>query len=398
MLQADCPVTVGFDRLLTPPYETLLKGKRIGMITNHTARNREMVTSAEILKKASAQKKFQVVAFFAPEHGITGVSHASDLIEDREDYEGTPIYSLHGATRRPNDEMLKDINLLIFDIQDVGSRSYTYISTLFYAMEEAAKRKIPFIVTDRPNPINGLVVDGPMLEEKWRSFVGYVNVPYCHGMTVGELARFFNQEYRIGCDLYVIPMQGWKRSMSFEETGLPWIPTSPNIPEGTTPWYYPMTGLLGELQIVNIGVGFTLPFKVVGAPWIKATELAAQLTAQKLPGMAFLPFYFRPYYGRFKLEDCEGVLLMVTDPKIYKPVQTQYTILGLLKSLYPEAFAEALNLSKERVEMFCKVNGTEKVYQVLRQEKYAVWKLRQLDQEKREAFMSVRAKYLLPEY
>lgn len=392
------PVIVGIDVLLEGPNKQLLKNKRVGIITNHTAINRDMVPTAELLKQRAGDLGYEVVALFAPEHGITGVGHASDKIEDDVGTDGIPIYSLHGKTRRPTDEMLKNVDLLLYDIQDIGSRSYTYISTLFYAMEEAAKRKIPVIVADRPNPINGITIDGPMLEDKWRSFVGYVNVPYCHGMTVGELAQFFNQEYKVGCELHIVPMQGWKRSMSFQDTGLPWIPTSPNIPEGTTPWYYPSTGFLGELQLVNIGIGYTLPFKVVGAPWIIGAQLANQLNQQNLPGVAFFPFYFKPYFGRFSAQDCEGILLAVTNTKTYRPVETQYAVIGLLKSLYPSQFAEALEASKDRKEMFCKVNGTDRVYNIMMKERYPGWKLRQLDQDKRLAFRTLREKYLLPVY
>lgn len=397
-LFAQVPVTVGIDVLLEPGYSALLKGKRIGVITNHTAINRDMLPTAELIKQRSSEKGYQVVALFAPEHGLRGGSHAATLIEDQRGVDGIPIYSLHGITRRPTDAMLKDIDVLVFDIQDIGSRSYTYISTLFYVMEEAAKRKIPVIVTDRPNPINGLIVDGPMLEDRWRSFVGYINVPYCHGMTVGELAQLFNDQYKVGCQLTVIPMKGWKREMSFKDTGLPWVPTSPNIPEGTTPWYYPATGLIGELQLVNIGIGYTLPFKIVGAPWVKAEQFAKQLNAQQLPGVAFFPFYFRPFYGRFVGEDCEGVLLSVTETRSYLPVQTQFAIIGMLKSLYPKPFAEAFAACRDRKEMFCKVNGTERVYDIIQNEKYPSWKLRQIDRNQRENFLAIREKYLIPSY
>lgn len=397
-LLAQPSVTVGIDVLMEPEYQSLLQGKRVGVITNHTAISRDMIPTADLIKRRAADKGYRVVAFFAPEHGLRGGGHASDLIEDEKDSDGIPIYSLHGKTRRPNDTMLRNVDLLVFDIQDIGSRSYTYISTLFYVMEEAAKRKIPVVVADRPNPINGRIVDGPMLEEQWRSFVGYINVPYCHGMTIGELARLFNDQYHVGCQLVVVPMRGWRRDMSFKDTGLPWMPTSPNIPEGTTPWYYPATGLIGELQLVNIGIGYTLPFKIVGAPWVKGEQLATQLNAQKLAGVSFFPIYFRPFYGRFVGEDCEGVMLTVTDSRTFRPVQTQFAIMGMLKSLYPKPFAEALAACQDRKDMFCKVNGTARVYEILQKEKYPGWKLRQLDKDEREAFLAVRKRYLIPEY
>lgn len=392
-------VIVGIDILLhNAKYSRLLKGKRIGLITNHTAINSSMQTTIDLLKANADAGGYTLTALFAPEHGLKGAAHASEMIVDEQDPDGIPVYSLHGKTKRPTEAMLKHVDVLIYDIQDIGSRSYTYITTLFYVMEEAAKRKIPVLVTDRPNPINGLIVDGPMLEDKWRSTVGYINVPYCHGMTVGELALFFNAKYEVGCDLHVIPMDGWKRQMSFRDTGLAWIPTSPHIPEASTTYYYPTTGIIGELQIVNIGVGYTLPFKVVGAPWIDADLFAKHLNAQKFPGVYFQPFYYKPFYGKFAREVCQGVQIIITDLSLYQPIQTQYLLIGILKSLYPVKFKESLEQSKNRKEMFCKVTGTEEVYRILSEKKYIVWYLKALHQKERQDFLVQREKYLIPSY
>lgn len=391
-------VTVGADNLFTDDYLHLLKGHKVGLVTNHTAVNRKMQSTIDLLKGHAKNNNYTIAALFAPEHGITGRAYASESIHDEKDADGIPIFSLHGKTRRPTAEMLKNVSLIVYDIQDIGSRSYTYITTLFYVMEEASKKGIPVVVLDRPNPVNGVVVDGPMLEEKWRSMVGYVNVPYCHGMTIGELAQFFNSEYKVGCKLDVVPMRGWNRQMSFHDTGLAWVPTSPNVPEASTALYYPTTGLLGELQMVNIGIGYTLPFKLVGAPWIDAKNFAKNLNAQKFPGVFFEPFYFRPFYGRFAHEDCQGILIVVTNPLVYKPVCTQYLIIGMLKSMYPEKFQEAINLAKDRKEMFCKVNGTEEVYKIMTENKNIVWKLRSFHEKERESFMVLRKKYLNPSY
>lgn len=391
-------VTVGIEMLLKDKNVSLLKGKKVGLITNHTAQTSKQKSSIELLKSQAKEKGFTLTALFAPEHGLTGAFYASKHVADEKDPDGIPIYSLHGKTQRPTPEMLKKIDVLIFDVQDIGSRSYTYISTLFYAMEEAAKAKIPVIVTDRPNPINGVVVDGPMLEPQWRSFLGYVNVPYCHGMTVAELAKFFNEEYKIGCKLHQIPMSGWKRTMTFEETGLTWIPTSPYIPEATTPMYYPMTGILGELRLVSIGIGYTLPFKIIGAPWIDAIKFAKQLNEQNLPGIVFFPFHFKPSYGRFAHEMCQGVLIVVKDPLVYKPVTTQYVIIGLLKSLFPKKFAEALQKSTQHKDLFCKVNGTETVFKLLQEKPFIAWELRDLHRKERDDFLNLRKKYLLSNY
>lgn len=391
-------VTLGIDHLFTPPYRSLLKGKRIGLITNHTGIDSQMRSSVDLLKAHAKTSEYTLAAFFAPEHGLKGNEHAAENVKDAIDLDGIPIYSLHGTTRRPTAEMLKNIDLLIYDIQDIGSRSYTYATTLYYVMEEAAKRKIPVIVTDRPNPINGIAVDGPMLDADLRSFVGYINVPYCHGMTIGELAQFFNGEYKVGCDLHVIPMQGWHREMTFKDTGLTWIPTSPHIPESDSPLFYPITGLLGELQIVNIGVGYTLPFKVVGAPWLHAELFAEFLNKQQFPGVVFHPFHFKPFFGRFAKENCEGVLIVVTDVHQFRPISTQYLLIGALKSLYPTKFAQGLAASKDRIEMFNKVNGTEVVYNTLLNDKFVIWKLRDLHHEERELFLEVRKKYLMAGY
>lgn len=391
-------VNVGSDLIMAEDYADLLKGKRIGLITNHTAVNSKLISTVDVFKLNAKSKGYQLVALFAPEHGITGAAYNSELIDEDEDPDGIPIYSLHGKTMRPTDAMLKHIDFLVYDIQDIGSRSYSYITTLFYAMEEAAKRGISFIVLDRPNPITGLVVDGPLLEEKWRSGLGYINVPYCHGMTVGELARYFNAEYDVKCKLEVIPMKGWHRRMTFHETGLAWIPTSPYVPEASTAFFYPTTGILGELQLVNIGIGYTLPFKVVGAPWIDAKLFAKSLNAQKFSGVHFEPFHYRPFYGRYAHEDCQGVLIMITDETNFQPVSTQYLIIGILKSLYPKNFQDAIAAAKSRKETICKVNGTEEVYRLITEEKNIVWKLRNLHKKEREDFLNLRKKYLISGY
>lgn len=390
-------VRLGIEELFEKNWSHLIQGKNIGFITNHTATAGDHKTSLELLLTKAESLHFRILALFAPEHGINGANWAGVNFDDSKDSQ-IPIFSLHGKTRRPKEEMLKGIDVLIFDIQDIGSRSYTYISTMFYVMEEAKKKNIHVIVTDRPNPINGIVVDGPMLEDKFRSFVGYVNVPYCHGMTIGELAHFFNEEYSIGCKLTVVPMKGWKRSMTFRDTGLPWIPTSPHIPEPTTVFFYPLTGIIGEMQLLNIGVGYTLPFKIVGAPWIDANILSSHLNRLKLPGVHFRPFYFTPMYGKFSSEMCQGVLIMVDDPISFRPVSTQYMIMGLCKSLYPKEFKLAIEYSKENQEMFNKVNGTDKVLKILNDEKYPGWILYRFQEDERKEFMKVREKYLIPTY
>lgn len=389
----EAKVLLGIDNLLEDGNIAKLKNKKIALITNQTGVNSEMRSTLDLLRE-----KAKIVAIFAPEHGIFGREYAEHSIKGEQFIYGIPVYNLYGETKRPNSEMLKGVDLIIYDIQDIGSRSYTYIATLLYAMEEAAKRGIRLMVLDRPNPINGLTVDGPMLEPEWRSIVGYVNVPYCYGLTIGELATYFNQEYKIGCPLEVIPMKGWKRTMTYQDTKLPWIPTSPHIPESDTPLYYPITGILGEIGIVNIGVGYTLPFKLIGAPWIEAEDLAKTLNAQKLSGVVFFPFFFRPFYGKFMNENCGGVLISVTDPLKYKPVTIQFAIISALKRLYPKQFQEALKEQSKRRSMFAKVLGTDQVWPLLELKTPIFNNLRSLHEVERKKFLQNRTNYFRLEY
>ncbi len=391
-------IQVGADRLFEEPYFSHLKGKRIGIVTNHSAINRELKSTFELLKER--QDEYTLAAIFAPEHGFYGSAYAYEEIADQNIGE-IPLYGLFGSRRRPTQEMLSQIDLLIFDIQDIGSRSYTFVSTLFYCMEEAAQASIPILVLDRPNPMGGLTVDGPLIDEQWRSFLGYIRIPYCHGMTLGELALLFNHEYKVGCNLIVVPMKGWNRGMTFDDTGLLWIPTSPQIPESDTPFFYPTTGLMGHCSLVNIGIGYTLPFKLVGAPWIDAAQLATALNQQKLPGVYFQPYYYRPFFGKFKLEECQGVHIMITKPQLFLPVTTQYVIMGVLKNLYPKEFhmaIEAVSTNANKRDVFNKLNGSEEILAIMKSERYIIWKLRDLCAKAREQFLPIRNKYLLAEY
>lgn len=386
-------VELGVDRFFKEEVVHEVEGKRVGLITNHTGVNGQLKSTLSLLLEHRPQ--IHVVSLFAPEHGIHGQGYAAERM-DTGSFQGIPIHNLHGATRRPTEAMLKGIDILIYDIQDIGCRTYTYTTTLFYVMEEAAKKHIPVIVLDRPNPINGQIVDGPMLEEKWRSFIGYLNVPYCHGMTIGELARFFNETYQVGCQLKVVKMKGWKRSMTYRETGLHWIPTSPQIPESDSPLFYATTGILGELGIVNMGVGYTLPFKVIGAPWIKAQEFADQLNAQKMPGVFFTPLHYRPFYGLYKGQDCQGVLIMITQPTLYRPVLAQYMLIGILKTLYPkEVTAQIAQVNPQKKALFCSANGNDEMFRILSQERYVAWKLILFQKEEREQFIQERKKFLM---
>jgi uncharacterized protein YbbC (DUF1343 family) len=384
---------VGADVFVTDSMYLKFSEKRIGLVSNQSAVNAQMKTTLELLQK----KGYKITALFAPEHGFYGDAYAYDHIE-HEVLKGVPIYSLHGTHRRPTEKMLKDVDLLMYDIQDIGSRSYTYLSTLFYCMEEAARYQIPFVVLDRPNPMGGAICDGPGVEEEYRSFLGYLNVPYCHGMTVGELARLFMEEYKLSLDLTVVKVKGWKRGMHFDESELKWIPTSPQIPESDTPFFYPTTGIIGHCSLASIGIGYTLPFKLVGAPWINPELFAETLNAQKLPGVCFYPFQFRPFFGKYKLETCKGVRIFITDTKTFRPVTTQFVIMGILKSLYPNHFDEEFQKvlhSKSKHDVFLKLVGRKEILRLFSEEKFITWKLREIVQKDCAEFEKKRSKYLI---
>lgn len=392
-LYAQPHVQLGVDVFVQEERFHALKGKKVALITNQTGVNSQLQTTLEVLQDVAHD--FKVVALMSPEHGLAGVAYAGEKVSHGKSGKLT-CFSLHGNHRRPTDEMLQGVDVIIYDIQEIGCRSYTFATTLYFVMEEAAKRGIEVWVFDRPNPMGGVTVDGPMLKPDRRSFVGYINVPYCHGMTIGELAKFFNAEYQVKCNLTVIAMKGWKREMTYHDTGLIWIPTSPQIPEADTPLFYPATGLLGELELVNMGVGYTLPFKIVGAPWIKAKEFADALNRQTLSGVKFLPFHFKPYFGPYKHEECQGVRIVITDAKKFKPVTADYLIMGVLKSLYPTQVIKRLKaLPESKRTMFCNANGNDLVLDTLLTEQYAAWKLVSIDQDERAAFLEKRRKYLL---
>ena len=391
-------VDVGVDRLAQPEFFSLVEGKKAGLITNQTGVNSRFETTLSLFERWSAAHKLKLVCAFAPEHGLNGDYAAGESVASYKTESGLQVYSLHGATRRPTKEMLSGLDVLVYDIQDVGSRSYTFLATLCYAMEEAAKAHVSVIVLDRPNPLGGKMVDGPMLEDEYRSFVGYINVPYCHGMTIGELARFFNEEYSIGCDLTVVPMKGWQRGMRFDQTGLPWIPTSPYIPEAVSPFFYPATGLLGELTVTSIGIGYTLPFKVVAAPWINQRAFAQRLNSGGPEGVHFQETCVRPFAGKNMNKSCNGVLIVVTDWNRFNPIRVQYWIFDVLKQLYPEELRSCLLNLKDSTHLFYRVCGTKAIQEILLKEDRPYQKLVALHSEERFAFLKTRQKYLNPLY
>jgi uncharacterized protein YbbC (DUF1343 family) len=295
--------------------------------------------------------------------------------------------------------MLRGIDVLVYDIQDIGVRSYTYISTLGLAMEAAAENDLTFVVLDRPNPLTGLRVEGPMLDPRFKSFIGMYPIPYVYGMTAGELAEMINLEGWLEngaqCKLVVVPMEGWRRSMWWDETGLVWVPTSPHIPHATTPMFYVMTGLLGELGTANQGVGYTMPFELVGAPWVDGEKLAEYLNSCKLAGVEFRPLSYKPFYfdtsnGRF-----HGVQIHVVDRENLSMTSVQFTILDALRKLFPEK--DIYGRAKPgRVESFDKAVGSDGIREAHSSGKSVDELIGEMDQE-RAVFMIKREKYLLYE-
>jgi len=315
--------------------QSILKGKRVGLITNPTGVNSALISSIDLLHQAPG---IELTALYGPEHGVRGDAQAGDKVDSYIDEKtGLPVYSLYGDTRKPTPEMLKNVDVLLFDIQDVGTRFYTYIYTMAYAMEAAKENGIPFIVLDRPNPQSGLKVEGPVLDPNYSSFVGMYPIPLKHGMTAGELAKLFNDEFNIGADLTVIKMKGWKRQMFFEDTGLPFVLPSPNMPTPDTGIVYPGTGLI-EGTNMSEGRGTTKPFELIGAPYMKSTELAEKLNGLKLPGVRFRAASFTPTFSKHQNKLCHGVELYVTNRSAFKSVNTGIAIIKTVHDLYPNDF------------------------------------------------------------
>ena len=323
-------VLTGIDVLERDNFKPLA-GMRLGLVTNHTGRNRAGKQTIDVLSKAPGVK---LVALFSPEHGIRGLAD-DDISDSKDETTSLPIYSLYGESRRAKPEQLKDLDALVFDIQDVGVRFYTYISTLGYLLEEAAKAKLPVFVLDRPNPIGGLDVDGPIADADKLSFTSYHTIPARHGLTIGELAQLFNKQRNIGADLRVIKMEGWRRSMWFDETNLTWINPSPNMRSLTEATLYPGVGLL-ETTNVSVGRGTDTPFEIVGAPWIQGDKLAEYLNQRGVPGVRFVPLRFTPRASVFKDVECGGVNIIVTDRAAFRPLLAGMEMALALRKLYAD--------------------------------------------------------------
>ncbi|HAP36402.1 MAG TPA: DUF1343 domain-containing protein [Bacteroidetes bacterium] len=375
----------------------ILQGKRVGLITNPTGITSDYISTVDIFAKA---KGVNLVALFGPEHGVRGDVTAGGKVDNFTDSTtGLPVYSLYGKTRKATPEMLRGIDVLVYDIQDIGSRSYTFINTMALAMEAAAENNVEFIVLDRPNPLNGNRVEGNILDLKFKSFVGQYPIPYVYGMTCGELAELLNNEGWLDggkkCKLNVIKMENWKRWMHWDNTTLPWVLTSPHVPNSQTALFYSAIGMLGELETVNIGVGYTMPFQLVGQEWINGAQLADVLNAKKLPGVVFRPLSFKPYYGKQQGKQLSGVQIHIIDNAKINLTNIQLHVIETLIKLYPEKNPFSI-ADSDRNAMFDKVAGTDDVRKKLTDGVTAStiitsWK-NSIDE-----FMKVRKKYLLYE-
>ena len=340
----------------------ILRGKRVGLITNPSGVDNKLKSTVDILADAPG---VEVVALYAPEHGVRGDFHAGDKVENAVDSAtGIPVYSIYGKHRKPSPEMLKDIDVMVYDIQDNGCRSFTFISTMGLAMEACAELGKEFVVLDRPNPINGNKIEGNLTEPDCVSFVSQFAIPYLYGLTPGELAQYLNNEGMLKngakVDLKVVPMEGYERSMDFRATGMPWVLPSPHMPVPESAIYYPVSGILGELYCISIGVGYTEPFKLFASEWIDAQELTKRLNDRNIPGMMFRPIYIRPFYSTGQGKNYEGVEVYVTDVDKAPLSLTQFYVMEELADMYPDKKIFDIADTK-RFSMFDKVCGSKQI-------------------------------------
>ena len=341
---------------------SILEGKRIGLITNPTGVDNHMRSTVDILFEAPNVK---LVALFGPEHGVRGNQYAGDKVNSGKDpTTNLPVYSLYGKTNKPTKEMLKDIDALVYDIQDNGCRSFTYISTMGLAMEACAEQGKEFIVLDRPNPLGGEKIEGNIVEDDCISFVSQFKIPYVYGLTCGELAMLLNGEHMLRkglqCKLQVVKMKHWKRDMNYMQTGLQWVPSSPHIPQALTAFFYPMSGILGELGYMNIGVGYTIPFQAFAAAWVNGEELAKAMNALNVPGVSFRPISYKPFYNFSKGEQVEGVQVHILNYEEAPLTDIQFLIMQEIARLYPSKAVFKFAPSRT-FAMFDKVCGSKEI-------------------------------------
>jgi uncharacterized protein YbbC (DUF1343 family)/CubicO group peptidase (beta-lactamase class C family) len=326
------PVLTGIDVLRMQQFAPL-RDRRVGLVTNHTGLTRDGASTIDVLREAPG---VALVALFSPEHGIRGILDES-VPSTRDEKTGLPIHSLYGETRRPTDEMLAGIDTMVIDLQDIGARFYTYMTTVAYVMEEAARRQIRVVVLDRPNPVNGFSIEGPVQDEAAHGFIAYFSMPTRHGMTLGELARLFNGENGIGADLVVVPMRNWSRDRWYDETGLTWVNPSPNMRNMNEATLYPGVGSI-EYANISVGRGTDTPFEQIGAPWVDGPRLAAELNERRLPGVRFYPVSFTPTSSKYAGERCSGVFLLVTDREALRPARLGLEVAAAIARLHGATF------------------------------------------------------------
>ena len=374
-----------------------LTGKRVGLITNPTGIDNNLKSTVDILHEAA---NVELVALFGPEHGVRGDVHAGDEVGNSVDpATGVKVYSIYGKTKKPTPEMLEGIDALVYDIQDIGCRSFTFVSTLGLALEACAENDIELVVLDRPNPLGGNRVEGNLVEDGFYSFVSQFKIPYLYGMTPGEMAFFLNEEGMVAggkkAKLTVVPMEGWTRDMTFAETGMPWVLPSPHIPQPIVGSYYPATGILGELYYVSIGVGYTLPFQLICADWIEAEKFSAAMNALQLPGVKFRPIHIVPFYSTGKGENLQGVQFYIDEknPELNLTL-IQFYAMQELARLYPEKRIFETTTDKGRFDMFDKVCGSDQI-RVRFSKDYRVSDIIDYWNKDAEAFKNKSSKYYL---
>lgn len=337
----------------------LLRGKRVGLVTNPTGVDGSLRSTIDIL-----HAHVTLTALFGPEHGVRGNFSAGDHVGHQIDAQtGIPVYSLYGKSRTPDREMLEQVDVIVYDIQDIGVRSYTYISTMGLVMEAAAEMDKEVVILDRPNPLGGIRVEGPLVEDGYHSFVSQYSIPYVYGLTCGELALMLNGEGMLKdgktCNLQVVPMEGWQREMTFGDCGLPWVPTSPHIPDYRTASFYPATGIIGELDPNMIGIGYTLPFQVLATENIDALALAHAMNSLQIEGVKFRPIWFKPYYMAKKGISLQGVQIYLTDPLRAPLTSIQFWFLQEARKLDPDF--NPFEGKEGRYSMFDKVCGSDQL-------------------------------------
>ena len=351
-------VKTGIEVLRERNFDVLL-GKRVGLCTNPTGVDRNLVSTIDILHDA---ENVNLVALYGPEHGVRGNVYAGDHVDNEVDLRtGLKMYSLYGKTAHPTQEMMDEIDMMVYDIQDIGCRSYTYISTMGNLMEACQKYGKELVVLDRPNPLGGKKIEGCLVEDGFYSFVSRFAIPYIYGQTPGELALYLNAKAAKPCKLTVVEMEGWTRNMTWEDTGLEWIVASPHVPHGRTAIYYPVTGIFGEFYYINIGVGYTMPFEVMGAPWVNADSLASALNALELPGVVFRGLHYKPYYSVFKGENIQGVQIHITDYEKVALSEIQFYVVQEMMRLWGNQHDWFAECDQKRFSMFNKVCGTDKI-------------------------------------